>query len=91
MTYAALILLGKREALGRHLAQAEVIFEYRSNEAPGPAADRHEFRQGFLPVLDEIWRLVNLRTTCSTSSRGSLSGMCLPSASAWFEKLSSTQ
>jgi len=61
MTYAALILLGKREALGRHLAQAEVIFEYRSNEAPGPAADRHEFRQGFLPVLDEIWRLVNLR------------------------------
>ena len=61
MTYAALILLGKREALGRHLAQAEVIFEYRSNEAPGPAADRHEFRQGFFPVLDEIWRLVNLR------------------------------
>ena len=61
LTYAALILLGKREALGRHLAQAEVIFEYRSNEAPGPAADRHEFRQGCLPVLDEIWRLVNLR------------------------------
>ncbi len=61
ITYAALILLGKREALGRHLAQGEVIFEYRSNEAPGPAADRHEFRQGFLPVLDEIWRLVNLR------------------------------
>ena len=61
MTYAALILLGKREALGKHLAQAEVIFEYRSNEAPGPAADRHEFRQGFLLVLDEIWQLVNLR------------------------------
>lgn len=61
MTYAALILLGKREALGRHLAQAEVVFEYRSNEAPGPAADRREFRQGFLTVLDEIWRLINLR------------------------------
>jgi ATP-dependent DNA helicase RecG len=61
LTYAALILLGKREALGRHLAQAEVVFEYRSNEAPGPAADRHEFRQGFLLVLDEIWRLINLR------------------------------
>ena len=61
MAYAALILLGKREALGRHLAQAEVIFEYRSGEAPGPAADRREFRQGFLPVLDEIWCLVNLR------------------------------
>jgi ATP-dependent DNA helicase RecG len=61
LTYAALILLGSRETLGRLLGQAEIIFEYRSNEAPGPAADRHEFRQGFLPVLDEIWRLINLR------------------------------
>lgn len=61
VTYAALILLGTREALGRHLAQAEIVFEYRSNEVPGPAADRHEFRRGFLTVLDEIWQLVNLR------------------------------
>ncbi len=61
LTYAALILLGTREALGRYLAQAEIIFEYRSSEAPGPAADRREFRQGFLPLLDEIWNLVNLR------------------------------
>lgn len=61
LTYAALVLLGTREALGRHLGQAEIVFEYRSNDAPGPAADRHEFRRGFLPVLDEVWRLVNLR------------------------------
>jgi ATP-dependent DNA helicase RecG len=61
LTYAALVLLGTREALGRHLGQAEVVFEYRPNDAPGPAADRHEFRRGFLPVLDELWRLVNLR------------------------------
>jgi ATP-dependent DNA helicase RecG len=61
LTYAALILLGTRQVLGRLLGQAEVIFEYRSSEAPGPAAERHEFRQGFLPMLDELWRLVNLR------------------------------
>jgi len=61
LTYAVLILLGTRQALGRLLGQAEVIFEYRSSEAPGPAAERHEFRQGFLPMLDELWRLVNLR------------------------------
>lgn len=61
LTYAALILLGTKEALGRHLAQCEVIFEYRSSDVPGPAAERHEFRRGFLPVLDEIWRLVSLR------------------------------
>jgi hypothetical protein len=33
LTYAALILLGTREALGKHLAPAEVIFEYRSSDA----------------------------------------------------------
>lgn len=61
LNYAALILLGTHEALGRHLGQAEIIFEYRSNEAPGPAADRREFRQGFLPVLDAVWQAINLR------------------------------
>jgi len=49
LTYAALILFGTREALGRRLGQAEIVFEYRSNEVPGPAADRREFRQGFFP------------------------------------------
>ena len=37
VTYAALILFGTRQALGRHLAQAEVVFEYRSSDASGPA------------------------------------------------------
>ena len=70
VTYAALILLGKREALGKYLAQSEVIFEYRSNEAPGPAAERHEFRQGFLSVLDEIWRLINQRNDLQHFQQG---------------------
>lgn len=61
VTYAALILFGTRQALGRLLGQAEVIFEYRSSEAPGPAQERHEFRQGLLPVLDTLWELVNRR------------------------------
>lgn len=70
ITYAALILLGVRQALGRHLGQAEIVFEYRSTEAPGPAADRREFRQGFLPVLDEIWRLINLRNDLQHFQQG---------------------
>ena len=70
VTYAALILLGKQEALDKYLAQSEVIFEYRSNEAPGPAAERHEFRQGFLSVLDEIWRLINLRNDRQSFQQG---------------------
>jgi ATP-dependent DNA helicase RecG len=61
VTYAALILLGTREALGQYLAQAEVIFEYRSTPVPGPANQREEFRQGFLLFYDRIWELVNLR------------------------------
>jgi len=61
VTYAALILLGTRAALGRHLAQAEVIFEYRSSEAPGPANQREEFREGVLHYYDRLWELVNLR------------------------------
>ena len=50
--YAALILFGTRTALGRHLPQAEVVFEYRSSEASGPAADRAEFREGFFLFHD---------------------------------------
>ena len=61
ITYAALILLGTHKRLGRFLAQAEVIFEYRSGPRPGPANQREEFRQGFLSFYDRIWELVNLR------------------------------
>jgi ATP-dependent DNA helicase RecG len=61
VTYAALILLGTRKALGNLLANAEVIFEYRSSNAPGPANQREEFRQGLLTFFDRIWELINLR------------------------------
>jgi ATP-dependent DNA helicase RecG len=70
ITYAALILLGTREALGRHLAQGEIIFEYRSNEVPGPAAERREFRRGVLPVLEEVWQLINLRNDLQHFQQG---------------------
>ena len=70
VTNAALILLGTRKALGKYLGQAELVFEYRSNEVPGPAAERHEFRLGFLPVLDEIWRLINQRNDLQHFQQG---------------------
>lgn len=60
-TYAALVLLGTGPALGRHLAAAEVIFEYRSSESSIPYQQRREFREGFLLFDDELWKLVNLR------------------------------
>lgn len=61
LTVAALVLLGTRQALGRHLAQAEIVFEYRSSEAAGPAQDRLELREGFLLIHDALWQRINLR------------------------------
>lgn len=58
---AALILFGTRAGLGRHLAQAEIVFEYRSSEASGPAADREEYREGFFLTQNAIWQKLNLR------------------------------
>lgn len=57
LTYAALILFGTRRALGRYLPQAEVVFEYRSTEASGPAQQRLDFREGFLLWFDQLWEL----------------------------------
>ncbi|MFZ5861569.1 MAG: ATP-binding protein [Nitrospirota bacterium] len=61
LTNTALILFGTQQALGRYLPQAEVIFEYRSSEASGPAQDRAEFREGFFLFHDTIWQRINLR------------------------------
>jgi len=61
VTYAALILFGKREPLLEHLPTAEVVFEYRPTEASGPANQREDFRTGFFNYYDRIWELTNLR------------------------------
>jgi ATP-dependent DNA helicase RecG len=60
-TWAAMILFGKRESLGKMFGQAEVIFEYRSAEISGPAQQRREFRQGFFTFHNELWELINQR------------------------------
>jgi len=61
VTYAALILFGTQQALTRFLAASEIVFEYRSSDASGPAQDRKEFRKGFFGYYDELWHLINLR------------------------------
>ena len=61
ITYAALILFGKKEALGKYLPQSEIVFEYRSSNASGPANQRGEYRIGFFSCYNRLWELVNLR------------------------------
>ena len=61
VTYAAIILFGNRKILQSQLPHAEVVFEYRSKETAGPAAQREEFQEGFFTYDDRIWELVNLR------------------------------
>lgn len=61
LTHAALILFGTHAALGRFLAQAEVIFEYRPSDAAGPAAQRVEYRCGFFSFYEDLWRMIHLR------------------------------
>lgn len=59
VTFAALILFGSRGALGRHLADAEVVYEYRPNEAAGPAQQRVDYRRGFFTFHKDLWDNVN--------------------------------
>ncbi|HPH11011.1 MAG TPA: ATP-binding protein [Thermotogota bacterium] len=61
VTYAALVLFGTRDILRKHLAQAEIVFEYRSSEASGPAAQREDFTIGFFACFNRVWELINLR------------------------------
>jgi ATP-dependent DNA helicase RecG len=56
---AALILFGTRQAVRRHLAQAELIYEFRNTPASGPADLRHEFQEGFFAWQDLLWQQVN--------------------------------
>lgn len=61
VTNASLILFGSEKALGRHLPQSEVVFEYRSSEASVQFQQRKEFRKGFFLFDDELWHTINLR------------------------------
>lgn len=56
---AALILFGSRQALRRHLAQAELVYEFRNTPASGPADLRDEFQEGFFAWQDLLWQQVN--------------------------------
>jgi len=59
LVHAALILFGSRPAVRQHLAQAELVYEFRNTGASGPADLRLEFQEGFFAWQEVLWQQVN--------------------------------
>jgi ATP-dependent DNA helicase RecG len=70
VTNAALILFGTRQVLRKHLAQSEIVFEYRSSEESGPAQQRKEYQSGFFAYYDDLWNTINLRNDLQHYQQG---------------------
>ena len=61
VTVAALVLVGSAEGLKRHLAQAEVVCEYRTSDGMVGYSNREEFREGFFSIYDRVWQWIDAR------------------------------
>jgi ATP-dependent DNA helicase RecG len=61
LNYAALILFGTKECLGKHLGNSELIFEYKSTDNSESAEQRENYRKGFFSFYDDLWNKINLR------------------------------
>ncbi len=61
ISYAALILVGSPQALSRHLANAEIIFEWRSEKEQIHHDARSTWRAPYLLIYDEIVKEVQAR------------------------------
>jgi ATP-dependent DNA helicase RecG len=70
ITYAALILFGSRQAIGRYLAQSEVIYEYRSAEGEIRTQDRQEYRQAFFLFYEDLWNKIDARNDLQSFQDG---------------------
>ncbi|TAL57741.1 MAG: hypothetical protein EPN85_13345 [Bacteroidetes bacterium] len=61
LTFACLLLLGKKEKISEFLPQAEIIYEWRND----PEQIHHDFRMSWrLPyflVYNEVWNTINAR------------------------------
>jgi ATP-dependent DNA helicase RecG len=61
LTYAALILLGKKEIIKSHLPQSKIIIEFRNQENSIPFDKRDEFQGPYFLEIEKVWNLLNLR------------------------------
>ncbi|HNU91337.1 MAG TPA: ATP-binding protein [Spirochaetota bacterium] len=63
LTYAALVLFGKKESIDRLLPGSEIIFEWRHDADKTTHDFRKNWREPFFKVYDDIWETINARNT----------------------------
>ncbi len=61
ITYTALILVGKSEAITRYLPDAEIIYEWRHFPEQTHYDFRRNWRDAFVNIDDDIWNTINAR------------------------------
>ena len=61
VTNAAIILVGKKEAIKRFLPQAAIMLEYRNTENQIPFDNRSKYDQPFYIMIDQLWHDIDLR------------------------------
>ena len=57
--YAALILVGKRDALRKYLHQSQTVIEYRLNHSMIPYTARQDFQEPLIIGVDKMWAYIN--------------------------------
>src|SRR3989344_3173800 len=61
LNYGALILLGKKERIDQLLPSAEIVFEWRQEPNKISHDFRKEWREPFLRVFDDVWKVISDR------------------------------
>lgn len=61
LTYASLIVLGKKSILEKYLPGAEIIFEWRTSKEKIAHDFRKSWRDNFMNTFDDIWETINSR------------------------------
>lgn len=62
VTYAGLILLGQEDAVVRHMANAEVIYEFRQEPMAIDYDERFARTAGYLTYHDDLWARIDSHT-----------------------------
>ena len=70
VTYAALILLGKREALRLHLPQAAISLEYRASDTLIRFEKRDFFLDPYYVLIEKLWSGIDARNGAVPIQKG---------------------